>query len=403
MPIKTVNQGRAGHMKTQTIHASNGQIITAGSRIRRVLGSIPRMFGPRRGGMPGGVRKSLTPSTMAKMVADRMWEQRDVLLHEVHNQYESQKGNHANPGGLSHKIVLQEGIVAWVRDDSCSLFSPQDERQDLGRDVAGPVRTAWKAIQAMDMLDAMGIDVDSDGLKPAEIVSLLDESVCRIFERGDPVRCAEVRQINYVIESTGNAIRRTSLDHWIDDPSPWYDLGSGVFYHPSEMHMHDRSYHLMSERMGSMCMDGKRLHRTLEDRKRSSFARALGNCPEQRPRLPVPRGNATATRIIRLCCEAVARNPDLATPDGTPVAPLVSEHLPRLMRLHAETSRMARSDEMVSIDAQLMEGIERVRAVVDQALSHAVSERSEAMRIELAFLEYRHPTRTTGQPAFPSS
>jgi hypothetical protein len=107
--------------------------------------------------------------------------------------------------------------------------------------------------------------------------------------------------------------------------------------------------------------------------------------------LPMPRGNATAARVLRLCREAVAAEPDLTDALGTPIRPLVDQHLPELMRRHAAAGAIAQDSELAGIDAELMEGIDRVRRTVEEALSCSAVTRRQALKTQLAFLELRHP------------
>lgn len=108
-----------------------------------------------------------------------------------------------------------------------------------------------------------------------------------------------------------------------------------------------------------------------------------------------PTGNARAAGILRLCAEALAIDPDMTDPDGGRIAPLVHEHLPRLLKRHAQASIGAPASELRAIDADLEEGLETVRAGVERALASTRSARRDALATELGFLRARHPTDRT--------
>jgi hypothetical protein len=105
-----------------------------------------------------------------------------------------------------------------------------------------------------------------------------------------------------------------------------------------------------------------------------------------------PTGNARAAGILRLCAEALAIDPDMTDPDGGRIAPLVHEHLPRLLKRHAQASIGAPASELRTIDADLEQGLETVRAGVERALASSRSARRDALATELGFLRARHPS-----------
>lgn len=108
-----------------------------------------------------------------------------------------------------------------------------------------------------------------------------------------------------------------------------------------------------------------------------------------------PTGNARAGGILRLCAQAIAIDPDMTDPAGGRIAPLVHEHLPRLLKRHAEATVGAASSDLARIDAELDEGLELVRAGVERALASVRSARRDALATELGFLRARHPSERT--------
>lgn len=152
-----------------------------------------------------------------------------------------------------------------------------------------------------------------------------------------------------------------------------------------------------------MKLPAEAIHRGLQRRASTSLATALGMALDLPAHLPMPRGNAQAARVLRLCREAVAAEPDLVDSLGTPIRPLVDQHLPELMRRHAAASAIAADCDLAGIDADLMEGIDRVKKAVEEALSCSAVTRRQALRSQLAFLELRHPDPVPLLEALPAA
>lgn len=335
---------------------------------------------------------SMSEGTLARLVAHRIWAERNALDFEIVRPETVQRGLHSDPQHVLYRITLREGITVRI-GENVVLISPDGEKQQLHWKTDHRIKTAWRAIQAIHMLNALGMEVDM-AMNPNAILAVLDERICRIFERGDPPESTAIREVVTSVEVRDGGV---VVREWGNSPSPWHELGNDLFLRTDfgiesllDGYRSDR-YHVMSERMGCIPMDPTRLRKTLMLRRKSSFARALGSAgPDPLP-MAMPRGNAMATRIIDLCRKAVANDPGLQDVNGSPIEPLVNEHLPRLMLKHSQAVATARTDEIAGIDADLMTGLETVRTAVERALSISRSEKRDALRTELAFLEYRHP------------
>jgi hypothetical protein len=339
--------------------------------------------------------ESLTPEGLAIAVSNVLWAQRGSLKVNVSSNGHKYRGTHS-PGERGFVVTMPEGI-SMSFNEKCQNFSvkTQDgESEQLDEQASTRLAKVWKAIQAITMCDALGVEVvqSQEGLRPSDVLKSLDDAVCAIVERADPPRSTE--KFEYV-----DSNRHMTKTEWIKATSSWKDLGGGVHLSqdvPYESWYGEgpapKWYRLMNTEMGVLRMRGENLLKALERRKRSSFANALGLARALPEHLPMPSGNAQAARVLRLCREAVAREPGLVDAKGTPIAPLVEQHLPRLMLKHAEAARIAETSELAAIDAELMQGIERVRLAVEEALVVSRVDKREALRTELAFLEYRHPS-----------
>ena len=213
------------------------------------------------------------------------------------------------------------------------------------------------------------------------------------MERRAPTKCEQTHVKRHYFEATSQA-----PDGFRDEirPSVWRSLGEDVLLRTevtqksSTSSMSVRAY-VSHPIMGTIEVPGAAIHRGLERRTSTSLAEALGMALDLPAHLPMPRGNAQAARVLRLCREAVAAEPDLVDSLGTPIRPLVDQHLPELMRRHAAAAAIAPADELAGIDADLAEGIERVRLAVEDALSSSAVARRTALKAQLGFLALRHP------------
>lgn len=339
--------------------------------------------------------ESLSPATLALQIANVMWAQRGSLKIEADSDSYESRGLHSMQG-RDFSVEIPGGIT-MAFDEKCERFqvtSPDGETETFTGSEAIRIGMVWRAIQAVSMCDAIGVSVPSEngGMRPSAALKALDAAICSIVERGDPP-CADA---TYEYRCM---YREMEGPAWETCGSGWKDLGCGIFLDPNQ-HW-ERSYHrdttdavwyrVMSADMGVLRLRREAMNEALERRKRSSFASALGLARALPVHLPMPSGNAQAARVLRLCREAVAREPDLVDAKGTRIAPLVEQHLPRLMQKHAEAARIAEASELAAIDAELMQGIELVRQALEEALTVSRVDKREALRTELAFLEYRHP------------
>lgn len=118
---------------------------------------------------------------------------------------------------------------------------------------------------------------------------------------------------------------------------------------------------------------------------------------EALPDLPTIIGDPVTAKKISLARKLVDRYPDMKDAAGTPITPLVQDHLPRLLHAHAEAIRSATASDMINEDM--------LRAIADKfeegmtVLTRAVLEGVEAeqrksqddLSVEIEFLKMRHP------------
>jgi hypothetical protein len=119
------------------------------------------------------------------------------------------------------------------------------------------------------------------------------------------------------------------------------------------------------------------------------------------PLLPAPvvEGNGRLTRLLSLCHQALAQDPDLADAAGTPMRPLIEAHVPDLLARHQAAVETADPADIAAIDRDLEAGIEIVTGSMREALSRHADDRRRALSEQIAFLQYRHPRDLLGSMA----
>lgn len=343
----------------------------------------------------------LTPRGIADATAALLWAQRGSLTISADTEGYDYKGLHS-PHPRYHDITIPGGINLRIAEDpsTVTIRAPDGATETVSKSDAGTLLATWKTIQTVNALDLLGIPVPEQkgGIRAGRAVDTLAMAIGDMFERADPPRADAVYETR-VKADEGHGY----TDDWQEHRSSWQEVGAGVYLslndasrhlYSSDRSVDNRVIRVMTASHGVVQIPYRPVHDALERRKRSSFAAALGIAHELPVHLPAPRGNAKATRILQLCREAVAAEPELADAAGTPIAPLVNRFLPDLMRIHAEATTSAPADQLAMIDAELMTGIERVRRAVDEALQVSANQKRDALRTQLAFLEMRHPDAT---------
>lgn len=306
------------------------------------------------------------------------------------------------PGGVTIRMPthpLHYGFIA----------APDGQRQSFRNDDAS-IGTAWRSIQVQAVVDTLGLEdlmvrePDDDGERPHDGHGrALAVALGRFVEQHAP-RKSEMKYLSRKLR-TYHMVSQDSEpdDEEVETASQWLEMGQDVLMRIAVRaeSIHDgcdggkRSHRhelvVKHPVVGSIVLDHTPVTEGLERRRLMSLTSALGIVQEMPVHLPMPRGNAQAARVLRLCREAVAAEPDLVDSAGTPMRPLVDRHLPELMRSHAAAAVIAPADQLADIDAELAEGIERVRLAVQDALSTSAVARRTALRSQLGFLALRHP------------
>lgn len=130
--------------------------------------------------------------------------------------------------------------------------------------------------------------------------------------------------------------------------------------------------------------------RSIADRMRLEVAEAVAiGTPRKEDDIASGTGHARIDRLIAKGREALAIDPDMVDSAGARVDAAFRDHLPRLLRAHAESARHARVEDLEETDRQLETGIEQIRAMLEDGLQSLRHEKADALRTEVAFLKMR--------------
>lgn len=140
-------------------------------------------------------------------------------------------------------------------------------------------------------------------------------------------------------------------------------------------------------------------HTALEDLERSCEEIVIGGIDTVVAIPAAAVGNARIERIMANAEKALAIDPDLTDDTGARIDDLVRKHVPRLLAVHAEASRARPVEDLGSIDDALDEGVEMVRASVEEALGRLQDASGDALQTEIGFLRLRRGDDTLKLPS----
>lgn len=136
---------------------------------------------------------------------------------------------------------------------------------------------------------------------------------------------------------------------------------------------------------------------TLRDQRDHLLLAAFDKSVEPLTTMPAITGNPVAAKEVSIAQKLVERYPDMTDASGTPIAPLVKEHLPRLMRVHTEATAAAMATDRIDEAhlRQIADDFEEGLAVITRAVLEGVEAEQRKSRddlsVEIAFLKARHP------------
>lgn len=368
----------------------------------------------------------MTPSEIAASTAAALWNDRARLVVVVHHDEDAiLRGMHARrqppvtitlPGGA---CVRKGGSMNPDKLGEVKVDAGTHTEEFVHGYESTPIRKAWAAVQCEALLDILGAEcripeirttirqrmlrmIGSGPRRPGPdleaLPRMLAEEIGRSILAREPVQCEDTYIIDIVKEGRRTEVKRSR--------SQWLSIGSDV------MILQDRRYtrdwedcdtHMVSHpRWGAVRVPSGAILQAFGERRSKAFRNVL---PE-RTALEHPQaricGNARFEAIRRLCSRALLEDPHLSDASGTPLEPLITELLPRMLDNHEKASRNVGPAEAAGLDEDLLRSFEIVRAAFHEGLSRSSSKHRDAFMTDLRFLEIRHPLLAQKVEACPS-
>ena len=155
---------------------------------------------------------------------------------------------------------------------------------------------------------------------------------------------------------------------------------------------------IMHPRIGYLMISHEIIDETLENRRDHLLLAAFDETVDPISSMPVITGNPVAAKEISIARKLIARYPRMKDASGTPIAPLVEEHLPRLLRIHAEAIESATATDEIdeaklkSIQGDFDEGLAVITRAILEGLEAEQKKTRDDLSVEIRFLEARHPS-----------
>lgn len=160
----------------------------------------------------------------------------------------------------------------------------------------------------------------------------------------------------------------------------------------------DTTSWIMHPRIGYLMITHEIIDETLENRRDHLLLAAFDETVEPISSMPVITGNPVAAKEISIARKLIARYPRMKDASGTPIAPLVEEHLPRLLRVHAEAIESATATDDIdeaklkSIERDFDEGLAVITRAILEGIEAEQKKTRDDLTVEIRFLEARHPS-----------
>lgn len=241
------------------------------------------------------------------------------------------------------------------------------------------LEATWRAIIGQRILDSMEPG-RTTLTRRSDTAGIVAAALSRVLEKYTP----PLQEGTYMGTLSKYEFREREL------PSAWREVSEAALYCETTEPLWNRRVVLVSDGvLDSICVDiatvraaeSRRATRVIEDAMSSTPPVIAG---------PSVTGSPKAAIMARLLRDALARQPDLADRNGTPIEPLLTTHLPRLLDVYVRMRSDPEGDHALA-DEQLEKGLARIGAGLDDALRSNRSGHGDDIRVEVAFLTARHP------------
>ncbi len=241
---------------------------------------------------------------------------------------------------------------------------------------------AWRAAQAARLLTSLGIDDRLPAGTPICVSSRRPRGpFARALQACMPARPATASEI--LERRLDDEVARRIEAMPIESPTSYVlEIGNGVVIDAASF---EPLLAVSHPEHGTLSLPGRAaagLNRRMDEMRLRACAM-----------LPNGGGleNARISRILHLCTEAVSIDPEMTDAAGTPLRPLLEEHLPRLAQRHREAIHASTPEERSRIDDEVAIALESIVPAIEQGMATVARTRRDALRTELRFLSFRHP------------
>jgi hypothetical protein len=322
-------------------------------------------------------------SDHGREIAEALWKRRHEITvrpeFPIHNVRVSPVLELRISDG-THQQYAMTTRETWRRHGDCSV-QYHGQCHVASDDRARWALHTWRAVQSARMLLSIGENPDC-GEAPLCIPSPENPP--------NPVRL--LRGLLRRRDATISEILEDRLDAALTDrisrmPSDIivtgrFGIGAGIHV---DVHAFEPVILVSHADHGTIALPGRaaealnaRINAMRADAARDTEAEALGR-------------DRRVERVIAICREAVALDPEMTDALGTPIRPLLEQHLPRLMRMRAGLEEANAVD--ATIDGETDAVLGQVIKAVEEGMATHARDRRDALRTELRFLAERHPVQ----------
>ena len=299
-----------------------------------------------------------------------------ISIHSsICNSYGKQKGrfalrfNNAETHPFGETIVFEGRKIRFSHrydgKTSAHVVVPtgsqtiQEELSEHETEIVSSYLERWK-IHAFSQL--MGVDADLE--------SLAVNCALRLPENHSD-------EGSYPLEDDPDGLRYININ-LLSSGEKW----NSWLYHPE---------------IGVLWIPRKALEEAARNRRDHQLLAAFDSKVDPIASMPIITGNPVAAKEISVAQKLVERYPEMKDASGTPIAPLVKEHLPRLVRAHTEANAAAMATDQIDeaklkkIATDFEDGLAVITRAVLEGVEAEQRKREDDLTVEITFLKARHP------------
>lgn len=305
-------------------------------------------------------------TSLVQPLLQHLWDHRSVAVASVRCYQGMSWFDLETPAGV-------KGTVRHTWDSSTSAYVSYEGRTIHGGAVDDAMtRQLMSSLQIMRMLDVFD---ERDEPTPDYRVGRIMAGLVNVWSRDTPMRSDALSRLDRAVASEILATRK---------------IGNVRGVAIDARHKRVR---LSSDLLGQIVLPAR--YRAIRNAVDHVLASKVGEvvlgASRPLPRLPQTDGSGRLTRTLQLCQKALTLDPEMRSSNGSPVRPLIEDHVPELFARHRAAVEVAEAADIPAIDAELEIGISVVVEAIQGALRNHADERRRELSEQIAFLQARHP------------